>query len=182
MTDVRTAPTMPPREVPPPETLARTQVRASFTIAPVGNVMGDVAGLLGEHVLALMGMFYPRSLCRKANVVITELVTNVLENVFDPESAMHVDVDVNGDALTIEVKNRVSPEQWEKVRARIQQIDETPNLRALVAQTLRERREKRLKGGLGLMRLSQENKFKLSAGYEGGTMSVKATYLVREAE
>jgi hypothetical protein len=50
-------------------------------------------------------------------------------------------------------------------------INSTGDLRKLLAETIRERRKDRLRGGLGLIRLAAENKFTLSARY-------RAPYLV----
>ena len=50
-------------------------------------------------------------------------------------------------------------------------INSTGDLRKLRADTIRERRKDRLRGGLGLIRLAAENKFTLSARY-------RAPYLV----
>jgi hypothetical protein len=169
-----------------PEELAKTRVRTSFEISPVGHVMGDVAGLLGEHVLSLMSMFYPRNLCRKGNVVVTELVQNVVENVSDPTSAIRCEVEVDAEVLTIRVENRVTGDQWARVEKRVKEIHDAPDLRALVAKTIRERRANSQKGGLGLMRLAHENKFRIDAafttdGSDGrGTLRVAATFRVRE--
>jgi hypothetical protein len=161
--------------------LARTRLSSTLRLAPVGNVLGDVAGVLGEHVLTLMGMFYPRPLCKRANVVVTELVTNVLENIVDPESEMRFLIEVDAEKLVIEVQNRVSDEQFENVRARIDRINSSSDVRALLKQTIRERRPQRLKGGLGFMRLATENKFELSAERQDGYMTIRAVHRVVEA-
>ncbi len=163
------------------EQLARTRLSSSLRLAPVGNVLGDVAGVLGEHVLTLMGMFYSRPLSRRANVVVTELVTNVLENIVDPESELRFDIEVDAERLVIEVENLVTDEQFENVRARIDYINAAPDVRALLKQTIKERRPKRLKGGLGFMRLVSENKFELTVERRDGYMTIRAVHWVKEA-
>lgn len=174
-----------PRDLSPAQ-LARTGVRASFEIDPIDHVVGDVAGVLGEHMLALLGMFYPRQLCRKANVVITELVQNVMENVSDPQSVLRCSVAVDAKVLKVSVANRVTEAQWLRVEKRVKEIREAPDLRALVTKTLRERRQQQQRGGLGLMRLAHENKFEIGAAFarepegEWGTLTVEATYRVTE--
>lgn len=156
--------------------LMQTRTRYRMSLGPLEHVSGDLGGLLGEQVMQILGMFYPRNFAKKANVVVTELVTNVFENVFDPKSTFDLEIDAGPGGLVIAVKNRVSPEQYEKVKSRIDTIRTTPDLRALLASTIRERRAQRLKGGLGLMRLAQENKFDLAIAYEDGAMTVTATY------
>ncbi len=156
--------------------LATTVTRLRLTVGPLDHVTGDLAGLVGEQSLQLLGMFYPRNVAKKANVVITELVTNVFENMVDPKSSFDLALDAGPTGLVIAVRNQVTPEQYAKVKARVDLIRDTPDLRALVANTIRERRKERLKGGLGLMRLAQENKFAIATAYDDGAMTVTATY------
>ena len=49
----------------------------------------------------------------------------------------------------------------------------------LLAETLRARRADRLKGGLGLLRLVSENRFRLSARYEHEHLTVFAAFPLR---
>jgi|GEM_PF-1270585 len=158
------------------QTLAKTFTSFRLSVGPLDHVTGDLAGLIGEHVLQLLGMFYPKNIAKKANVVVTELVTNVFENIYDPKSTFDLELQAAPTGLVIVVRNDVSTEQYAKVKARVDLIRETPDLRALVASTIRERRAQRLKGGLGLMRLAQENKFAIESAYLDGRMTVKATY------
>ena len=62
--------------------------------------------------------------------------------------------------------NKAEKSQYEKVRKHIEKINSAPDLRQLLADTIRDRRKDRLKGGLGLIRLAAENKFTLSAHYD----------------
>src|SRR6185503_11087262 len=102
--------------------LAQTRIDARLSIAPAGNVVGDVAGLLGESLLELLSMFYPMRVCKKANVVVTELVTNVLENVSDHESGFVLGLRIDEERLVVDVTNRATVAQFEVVRARLQAI------------------------------------------------------------
>ena len=61
--------------------------------------------------------------------------------------------------------NAAKREQYKKVKARVNRINSTDNLRKLLADTIHARRKDRLKGGLGLIRLAAENKFELSVRY-----------------
>lgn len=160
--------------------LAQTKIDARFSIAPAGNVVGDVAGLLGESLLELLSMFYPRRVCKKANVVVTELVTNVLENVSDPESGLLLELRIDQDRLVVGVTNPATLAQFEVVRARLQAIHDAPNPKHLLRDTIRSRRADRLKGGLGLMRLAIENRFGLNATYDQGNLMVRAEFALKD--
>jgi hypothetical protein len=159
--------------------LAQTKIDARLSIAPVGNVVGDVAGLLGESLLELLSMFYPMRVCKKANVVVTELVTNVLENVSDQESGILLELCIDQERLVVGVTNRATAAQYEAVRARLQEIAQAPNAKHLLRDTIRSRRADRLKGGLGLMRLAVENRFGLAASYDQGNLMVKAEFALK---
>ncbi len=157
----------------------QTAVGASIYIAPLDHVAGDVAGLLGNFLFDLLGMFYPRQICSKANVVVIELVTNVMEHCSIREGAMRVDLRIDGDELLITVQNPATPEQYEDIKARFAAIASAEDPRKLLAETVRERRTNRERGGLGLMRLTAESKFKLTAEYEQGFLIVKAQFPMR---
>jgi hypothetical protein len=123
-----------------------------------------------------MGMFYDRVVCRRANVAVTEFVTNALSNAVDPEGELRVDVTVDADALVVEVSNKVDDPGYAAVEARVQRINESPDIKALLRETIKHRRARRLKGGLGLLRLSSENRFALSVRREGEYMIVRAVH------
>jgi hypothetical protein len=154
-------------------------VGASIYISPLDHVAGDVAGLLGNFLFDLLGMFYPRQICSKANVVVIELVTNVMEHCTIRDGALKVDLKIDGDDLIITVANPVTPDVYEAVKNRFTVIAEAADPKKLLADTVRERRVDRAKGGLGLMRLTAESKFRLSADYEQGFLIVKAQFPMR---
>jgi hypothetical protein len=175
MSDAPTTDT-PSEEVATPNEAPQTVIETSVMIRPLRTIMGDVAGLLGESTMSLMLMFYPPPVCKKANIVISELVTNVLENVCDPDSGFVLKLAIGADLLTISVQNKVPPEVASKVLARVEKIEATADPRRLLAETIRERRQSRLKGGLGLLRLVAENKFTISTVYQDGLLTVQADY------
>jgi hypothetical protein len=109
-------------DAPAPDT---TRLGMSFNVAPLGDISGNLPRLLGESILELLGMFYPSAVGKKANVVVTELVQNVLENIVDPHSELHLDLRVDGDALIVRVTNKATPEQFEDVRARVDALTRT---------------------------------------------------------
>ena len=165
-----------PSQVHESETVSPTIIETMVAIRPLRNIMGDVAGLLGESVMSLLLMFYPPPLCKKANIVISELVTNVLENVFDPDSGFVLKLSLLSDSLVISVQNKVPKEIAEKMLARVAKIAAVADPRKLLAETIRERRQSRLKGGLGLLRLVAENKFSITSDYQDGLLTVRADY------
>jgi hypothetical protein len=152
------------------------RIDARFSIAPVGDVEAEVAGLLGESVSELLSPFYPARICKKAHIGVTELFSNVLENVTDARSGVEVEFSIDGERLSIDVANRATEEQYAVVRARLLEIAGAESAAKLLAGTLRRRRIQRAKGGLGLIRLVAENKFTLSATYEGGLLVMRAKY------
>lgn len=157
----------------------RTRVGVSLRVAPLGDIRGNLAGLLGDSLLSLLGMFYPPAVGKKANVVVTELIQNVLENIVDPTSELLLELRVDGDALLVEVRNLATPAQFEAVRARVDALAGSPDPKRLLGDTLRARRADRLKGGLGLLRLVSENRFRLAARYEQGHLTVSAAFPLR---
>lgn len=151
----------------------------SFDIEPLHDIGNNLPRMLGESALELLGMFFPHTVGKKANVVVTELVQNVLENVLDPRSALHVELRVDADALVVRVRNKATPEQYEGVRARVDALSGAEDVRKLFTTTLRTRRADRLKGGLGLMRLVSENRFRLAVSYERELLTMQAAFPLR---
>jgi len=157
----------------------QTAVGASISIAPLDHVAGDVAGLLGNFLFDLLGMFYPRQICSKANVVVIELVTNVMEHCTIRDGAMRVDLKIDGDELRITVANPATPEQYEDIKTRFAAITSAEDPKKLLAETVYKRKNAKERGGLGLMRLTAESKFRLSVEYEHGVLIVTAQFLMR---
>jgi hypothetical protein len=169
-------PDIEPRGTERPEPAGPTVIETTVSIKPLRNIMGDVAGLLGESIMSLMLMFYQPPVCKKANIVISELVTNVLENVCDPDSGFVLRLAMGTERLVISVQNQVPPEVASRVMARVNKIHSTGDPRRLLVETIRERRLSRLKGGLGLLRLVAENKFHITTDYQDGILTVQADY------
>ena len=147
------------------EDLAKTSIALKYDLSPTKNIIGDLSGLLGSFCDQLIGAFYPRVISRKANIVISELFNNAVTNNVDENSRIVLELKVNQERLWIKVMNTAKKEQYKKVKAHVNRINSTDNLRKLLADTIHARRKDRLKGGLGLIRLAAENKFELSVGY-----------------
>lgn len=159
-----------------------TSVGLSLSLSPLGDIRGNLAATLGEALIGMLGMFYPPPLCKKANIVVTELVQNVLENVSDPGSEMRLDLRIDSDQLHVTVVNKVTEDQYAIVRERVDQLAGEADPKRLFADTLRARRSQRLRGGLGLIRLVSENRFRLSASYAGELLTMQAVFSLRGAQ
>lgn len=152
------------------------RVAMTFSIAPLSAVEGNAATVLGESILVILGMFFPPVICKKANVVVTELVQNVLENVSEPSSEMTLALSLDAGGVDVAVTNAVTPEQRAAVEGRVRELATSPDPKKLFAETLRARRVHRLKGGIGLMRLVAENRFRLSTSSTERTVTVHARF------
>ena len=148
------------------EDLRKTNISMSFNISPVKNVICDLSAIIGNNCAELIGSFSPKLVSKKTNIVVTELLNNAIENIIDKDSNVAVDLNINKDHLFIKVMNVVNREQYEKVSGFISKINSVPDVKKLLAETIRERRKGRLKGGLGLIRLVAENKFNLKLDYK----------------
>lgn len=156
--------------------LAATNISMKYALSPSRNIIGDISGLLGNFCDEFIGAFYPRNISKKANIVITELFNNAVTNNNDGNSKIVVELKINRDLLSIRMMNAVERLQYKKVKALVKRINSTDDLRELLADTIRERRKNRLKGGLGLIRLAAENKFALSVRYRAPFLIVKSQF------
>jgi hypothetical protein len=154
----------------------RANVAFAIEIGPLSAVVGDLPTVVAEFSLSLVALFYPMTLAKKANVVVTELVQNIVENVAEPTSDGAIKLAIDGRDLVISVSNIANEEAYAKVRAKIAALGTPAEAKKLLAATIRERRPQRLKGGLGLIRLVAENRFTLSCDHKDGRLTVTARY------
>lgn len=155
--------------------LASTSVVMNYSFAPLEFILCDLSGIIGNFCQELLGAFYPRVISKRANILVSELVNNVLQNTTDPRSRMDLGVWIDGQILKIRVRNAASPDQFAKVRAHVDMINSAEDLKKLMRETIRERRRLKEKGGLGLIRLVAENKSALRVDYEDGYLVVLCT-------
>jgi hypothetical protein len=160
----------------PEKNHSQTSVGASIYITPIDHITGDVAGLLANFLDALLVRFYPRRICQKVNVVVSELVTNVIQHGSERDSEVRLDLNIDPERLLIKVSNRVTPEEYQAVKAVFDEIFAAEDPRELFARTVRARRNDNRRGGLGLIRLTAENKFHLSTQYDEGVLVVQASF------
>jgi hypothetical protein len=158
------------------EELQKTKISFSYSISPKKNIICDLSAIIGNFCEETIGSFYPRKVSKKANIVITELLNNALENSNDGKSKIVIKLNLDEDHLIVKVINIVDQVQFEKVKAHVEKINSVENIRNLLRETILERRKDRLKGGLGLIRLVAENKFKLSVDYQKPYLIVESQY------
>lgn len=130
--------------------------------------------MLGNFLFQLLGMFFPRRVCARANVVVTELITNVMEHASSRDGEIGLVLTVNPQELVIEVSNSATTEEYEAIRGRFEEIANAKDPKQLLARTVYERHNERRRGGLGLMRLAAESKFQLSTQYAKGLLVIRA--------
>lgn len=147
------------------EELAKTSMTVSYSFAPLRNIVCDLSGLVANAVRELIEAFYPRLAGRRVDVLLTELIDNIIQNVVDGDSRMFVDITVNEGELRVQTRNIVDAEHYEAVRRHVELINNAEDLRGLMRRTIKERRQQRLAGGLGFMRLVHENKFAITVDY-----------------
>ena len=70
----------------------------------------------------------------------------------------------------------MTPEEYRTVKAVFDEIFAAEDPRELFARTVRGRRNDGRRGGLGLIRLTAENKFHLSTQYVDGVLVIQATF------
>ncbi len=128
---------------------AQTSVSAAINITPINHISGDVGGLLGNFLFQLLGMFFPRRVCARANVVVTELITNVMEHASSRDGEIGLVLTVNPQELVIEVSNSATTEEYEAIRGRFEEIANAKDPKQLLARTVYERHNERRRGGLG---------------------------------
>lgn len=156
--------------------LATTAITMSYELEPAGHIVGDLNGLVAEFCERFVGAFYPRTVSRKANVVITELFTNAVNHNADPASRISFGLSLDGDELSVSVSNAASEESIQLVRTTIDRVAAADDPRGVLARTIRDRRDEGQPGGLGLIRLMVENRFRLHASAKENVLTVQASF------
>ncbi len=157
--------------------LGRTSMTLAYEFQPVRNIICDLSGLIGRAVRELVDAFYPRIAGQRVEVLIAELVDNMLQNVFDPDSAISMKMTVADGQLHLRTRNTAHTESYEWVSGHIAAIREARaagTLRELMRKTIVERRRKQLTGGLGFIRLVHESRFDLEVDYDDGELVIDA--------
>lgn len=153
----------------------KTEIGFSFSIFPLGNAQYDLSGKLGNFHRDYIREFFPEILGKRADVIISELLSNVLENTADKKSKCTVSVKLSSKMMLIKVKNVVEPWQFDNLRAHLKMIKRTHNVNKLMSDAITYRRSQGLKGGLGLIRLASECKARLSVSFNPSTSLMTVT-------
>jgi hypothetical protein len=135
------------------------------SIAPMKAVRYNLSGLLGNFNADLAEQFYPPIVSTRLNVIVSELVNNVVENVADPSAGFDIAIRVGSSYLTVKVSNQVHESQYRKVQKHIAMIRNAADTKRLLAETIAKRKALRLRGGLGLIRLAAEIKSRLNVTF-----------------
>ncbi len=81
---------------------------------------------------------------------------------------------MNGPDIRIAVSNPAESEAAEVVQSKIAAIMHSDNIRQLLRSTMEERKAKKLRGGIGLIRMKSENNANLQAAWKNNTLTVTA--------
>lgn len=167
-----------------PEKSKDTRVTLHFVIQPLKNIKYGIGGILGNFNADFIARFFTVNIGRKINVIVSELVNNVIENVYDKKGKIDVKIDVDPEKIKVTVKNKVDKKQYEYVKEQLAAIKKSKDIKKLLKDTIKDRRKKKLKGGLGLIRLTSETKAKTSVRYNKKTsyMSISAKLATEESE
>ena len=152
-----------------------TIINFTYNILPVKNIKKNTAGLLGDFNSEFIKNFYSDTICNKINVVVSELINNVIENIVDYESRLMININLNKHFLIIKISNKVDYEQFKLIKAHINKINESRDLKRLFTETMKENRENGKKGGLGLIRLAFEEKASLIIRYSAANSYISIT-------
>ena len=152
-----------------------TIINFTYNILPVKNLKANTSGMLGDFNSEFIQNFYSPSICKRINVVLSELVNNVTENIIDKESRITINISLNKHHLIIKVSNKVDYEQYKFIKSHIGKINSSRDLRKLMVDTIKENRENGKKGGLGLIRLCYEEKSSLSIRYSSASSYISIT-------
>ena len=109
-------------------------------------------------------------------LVVTELVTNVIQHASELDGEVRLDLRIDPSGLVIKVANKVTLDEYRTVKAVFDEIFAAEDPRELFARTVRGRRIDKQRGGLGLIRLTAENKFHLSTQHVDGVLVIQATF------
>lgn len=146
---------------------AQRCIRVSLSITPLRGTDEDLAGLLGNlffDFLQLMGV--SRQISSKVNVQIIELTTHLLEHSVLFPGALKLDFAMTGDEVTVDVSDPMASDGDDVATRQFHLVSSAEDPKRLLADMVLERRIDRAKGGLGLMRLTEESKMRLSGDHK----------------
>jgi hypothetical protein len=157
-----------------PSDHAQTLVKFSLSIAPASSADDRVTGLLSNLVFDLATLVgCSRKTASQVNVLCVEETAATLEENMFSSGELKVDLAIVGEKVRVHSAVRPAEveipgtESWFQPDEPQRDMGKTPSKTIrrkrsdLLAQTVEDRRVDRAQGGLGLMRLTEESKFKL---------------------
>jgi hypothetical protein len=156
-----------------------TNITFSIEFSPLENIKHNLSEKLGDFNAELLNFFYSRSISKKVNIIISELFNNIIENTADKSSKAVLDINVKEQNIQIKVKNKVTQDQYKKVKEHIDLINSNSNPSKFLYETIKLRRQHNLKGGLGLIRLVSEEKANLDTQYNNSYLTIIANLSIK---
>ena len=142
-----------------------SDLRIAVTLGSVSRVQHRFGTTVATAFISILGDLQSRSLVRKLDVVLSELVNNVLENT-KKKSGLSAELRLQEDSVLVRVSNRVTLRQCDAVKRHVANIRRADDPKKLLAETIRTRRDRGQLGGLGLIRLAAETRARLSVSYD----------------
>jgi hypothetical protein len=143
----------------------QSKINLSYQFEPVKDVRYTISEIMGNFNAELLKTFFSKVISKRVNIIISELINNVLANTKDKNSLFSVKICSYENEIKIIVKNHVTLKQFKFVKEHIKMINDHNSPKKLLAETIKERREKGLTGGLGLIRIVSEEKAKVQARF-----------------
>jgi hypothetical protein len=162
----------------------KLRIDLSYQFGPIKNVRHIISEIMGNFNEELFKTFYSKIISKRINTIISELINNVLANTKDKESFFSVKISSFENELKITVKNKVTLKQYNLVKDHVKKINNHNSPKKLLEETIKHRRQKELRGGLGLIRIVSEEKAKLQVRFINNSlyMSVITKIKLNEEE
>ena len=159
-------------------------INLSYQFGPIKDIRHIISEVMGNFNEELFKIFYSRIISKRINTIISELINNVLANTKDKDSYFGVKISTFDNQVKIVVKNRVTLQQYNLVKKHVKMINNYSTPKKLLEKTIKERRQKELRGGLGLIRIVSEERVKLQVRYfnNNSYMSVITRIKLNEEE
>jgi len=154
----------------------RASIGASLSMSPIAQMTSETSETIATFLESLLGSYYSKRISGKVNVGITELLANVIQHASKRDEGVQVGLMIGAGQLAIRVQNRATPEEYESVKAILDKIAAAAEPAELLVETISAHRASRRPGGLGLMRLVVESKFKLQLQYAEDVMLIEASF------
>jgi hypothetical protein len=144
---------------------ART-LRWTLEVSPSAGLVHRFGAVVAAATASVAEQLYGKTPASRVDVIISELVSNVLESLPGSAGSLAVTIVVEDTRLRVRVSNTVSPEAAQAVKRHVARIQRASDSASLLARTMGERRLKGEQGGLGLIRLASEAKASLSVAHD----------------